>query len=148
MMDLQAAIGLHQLRRIESNLRRREVIWEHYDRGLAALPLVRPAAPSPHTRHARHLYTVLVDPARCGMDRRALATALAARGIATSVHFKALHLHSYYAGHFGLRRGQFPAAEHVSDTTLSLPLSAATTPADARAVINAIRDALAMSRAA
>lgn len=143
MMDLQAALGLHQLRRLEANLTRRETVWDVYDRGLNDLPLVRPAPVEAQSRHARHLYSVLVDPRWCGMDRAALASALAERGVATSVHFKALHLHSYYAERFGLRRGQFPHAEYVSDTTLSLPLSAAMTTADAGWVVDAVRTCLA-----
>lgn len=138
MMDLQAAIGLHQLERLEDNLRRREQIWDLYDEGVAPLPLVRPAATEPGVRHARHLYTVLADSGWCGMTRGALAGALAARGIATSVHFKALHLHPFYADRFSLTRGMFPNAEYVSDTTLSLPFSAATADEEAAVVIDAL----------
>jgi dTDP-4-amino-4,6-dideoxygalactose transaminase len=85
--------------------------------------------------HARHLYTVLVDPERCGWSRNALVDALAAAGIRTSVHFTALHLHSFYAERYGFRRGMFPHAEYVSDCTLSLPFSAATTDAEADRVV-------------
>ena len=143
MMDLQAAIGLHQLERIEANLRRREAIWAQYDAGLGTLPLTRPAPAAPDTRHARHLYTVLVDRDACGLDREALAATLASRGIATSIHFRALHLHSYYANRFGLRRGQFPGAEFVSDRTLSLPLSPALQDTEVRLVVTQVRDILA-----
>ena len=75
--------------------------------------------------HARHIYTVLLDDVSAGMSRDDLQSRLRERGIATSVHFRALHLHPYYQERFGLKRGMFPAAEAVSDTTLSLPLSAA-----------------------
>jgi dTDP-4-amino-4,6-dideoxygalactose transaminase len=64
-------------------------------------------------------------------------------GIGTSIHFRALHLHPFYAERFGLRRGQFPNAELVSDTTLSLPLSAATTPEDVEIVADALGGLLA-----
>jgi dTDP-4-amino-4,6-dideoxygalactose transaminase len=139
MMDLQAAIGLHQLARLEDNLVRRETIWRAYDEGLADVPVTRPAPAEPGTRHARHLYTILVDEACCGADRRTMAAGLAARGVATSVHFKALHLHSYYANRYGLTRGSFPHAERVSDTTLSLPFSAATSDDEVDQVIDAVR---------
>jgi dTDP-4-amino-4,6-dideoxygalactose transaminase len=144
MMDLQAAIGLHQLARIEEHLRRREAIWAAYDEGFADLPIERPAPVEFGSRHARHLYTILVDPEHCGLDRSALSAALAARGVATSLHFKALHLHSYYAERFGLARGQFPQAERVSDQTLSLPLSPAMTDDEVAHVIEQVRGALGM----
>ncbi|MEW6322991.1 MAG: DegT/DnrJ/EryC1/StrS aminotransferase family protein [Acidobacteriota bacterium] len=142
MMDLQAAIGLRQLARLDAMHARRAAIWARYDEALAPLPLVRPAPPEPDTVHARHLYTVLVDETACGWSRDALQQALQARGIGTSVHFRALHLHAYYAERFGLRRGMFPHAEHISDRTLSLPLSAATSDEDVERVVEALTDLL------
>ena len=142
MMDLQAAIGLHQLTRIEEHLQRREAIWARYDASLADLAIDRPAPVAEGARHARHLYTILVDRERCGLDRTGVASALAARGVATSLHFRALHLHSFYHDRFGMRRGQFPNAEHISDRTLSLPLSPAMTDADVDYVIEQVRDVI------
>ncbi len=138
MPDLLAAIGLHQLARLEAHLRRREAIWRRYDEAFADLPLTRPAPVAAGDRHARHLYTVLVEP-DSGWERDALAAALRESGIATSIHFRALHLFSYYANRFGLRRGMFPASERVSDRTLSLPLSPAMPDEDVEAVVTAVR---------
>jgi dTDP-4-amino-4,6-dideoxygalactose transaminase len=98
-----------------------------------------PPPPEPGTRHARHLFTVLVDPAQCGLTRDQLQDALRDRGISTSVHFKALHLQPFYAERYGLRRGMFPHAELISDRTLSLPLSAALSDDDVDAVIEAVQ---------
>jgi len=139
MMDIQAAIGLHQLARLDANLARREAIWARYDEGLADLPVVRPSPVEPGSRHARHLYAILVDPDRCGMDRAALVTALADRGIATSRHFKALHLHTFYAERYGLQPGQFPHAERISDQTVSLPLFPTMTSDEVDTVIEQVR---------
>jgi dTDP-4-amino-4,6-dideoxygalactose transaminase len=144
MMDLQAALGLHQLAGLDANLERREAIWARYDEGLADVPVARPAPVEPGSRHARHLYAVLVDPDRCGMDRAALVAALADRGIATSRHFKALHLHTFYAERFGFRRGQFPHAERISDQTVSLPLFPSMTHDEVDTVIDQIRDVLSV----
>lgn len=138
MMDLQAAIGLHQLARLDSHLTRRESIWCMYDEAFAGLPLTRPAPVAAGDRHARHLYTVLVAP-ESGWTRDALAAAMAKEGIATSIHFRALHLHPYYARRFGLARGIFPHAELVSDRVLSLPLSGGMSHADAGRVIEVVR---------
>lgn len=142
MTDIQAAIGLHQLARIDARQARRTAIWDAYDAGLAGLPIGRPAAPAPGTVHARHLYTVRVDEAVAGVTRDELQARLSSRGISTSVHFRALHLHPYYRDRFGLRRGMFPEAEAISDQTLSLPLSAAMTASAVDRVIEALHEAL------
>ena len=145
MMDLQAAIGLHQLAGLESRLRRREAIWRQYDEALADLPVTRPAAVPSGDVHARHLYTILVEP-DSGWTRDGLAAALRDDGVSTSVHFRAVHLHSYYADRFGFRPGMFPVAERVSSSVLSLPLSAAHTDEDIEHVIESLRRNLLMRK--
>ena len=141
MMDLQAAIGLHQLARIESMYARRSAIWARYDAAFAGLPLRLPAPVPAGDRHARHLYTVVVDES-AGVTRDRLQQRLAERGVCTSIHFRALHLHPYYQERFELKRGMFPAAESLSDSTLSLPLSAAMTDDTVDRVIEALHEVL------
>jgi dTDP-4-amino-4,6-dideoxygalactose transaminase len=140
MTDLQAAMGLQQLARLTRMHQRRDAIWRAYDEALADVPIERPAPVAPDTVHARHLYTVLVDERRSGWTRDALQQALQERGIGTSIHFRALHLHPFYAERFGFRRGMFPNAEYISDRTLSLPLSAAMTDEEVDRTIEAVRD--------
>ena len=142
MMDLQAAIGLHQLSRLELLYARRVAIWTRYDRGLVDLPLTLPESAPAGDVHARHLYTVLLDEAAAGMTRDILQQRLADRGVTTSIHFRALHLHPFYQERYNLRRGMFPVAEAFSDTTLSLPLSAAMTDTQVDRVIEAMHDVL------
>ena len=69
MMDLQAALAIHQLKRIEQNLERRQAIWKRYDEAFADLPVILPAPEEPGTRHARHLYTPLLDIDRLRCNR-------------------------------------------------------------------------------
>lgn len=145
MMDLQAAIGLHQLASLDERWRRRDVIWRRYDEALADARVTRPAPVAPADRHARHLYTVLIDP-ESGWSRDALMAALRDEGIATSIHFRALHLHSYYAERFNLRPGMFPVAEMVSGRTLSLPLSAGMTDDAVDRVVAALERTLLRAR--
>lgn len=142
MMDLQAAIGLRQLARIDQMHARRAAICARYDEGLSDLPLFRPAPPPAGTVHARHLYPVLVDAPVCGVSRDELQTRLRDAGVDTSIHFRAVHLHSYYRDRFGFRRGMFPHAETVSDSTLSLPLSPAMPDGDVDRVIEALHECL------
>ena len=140
MMDIQAALGVPQLARVEAMHARRAAIWGAYDEAFRSLPLTIPAPAEPGTRHARHLYAVLIDEEACGRSRDEIADGLAELGIGTSVHFRALHLHPFYAERFGLRRGMFPHAERVSDRTLSLPLSAAMTGGEVDRVIEAVTE--------
>src|SRR5690606_5193323 len=115
MMDLQAAIGRRQRERLDALDRRRAAMAARYDDACADLPIVTPAPVRHGERHAHHLYAVLIEEPSCGRTRDALQQALAARGIGTSIHFRALHLHSFYAERFGLARGMFPqrSEEHT-----------------------------------
>ncbi len=141
MMDLQAAIGLHQLAGLESRMTRRAAVWAIYDEGLADLPLTRPAPVPAGDVHARHLYSVLVS-ADSGWTRDALMSRLAAEGIATSLHFQALHLQPYYRERYHFTRGMFPVTEQVSDQVMSLPLGGGMTDDEAWTVVGALRRAI------
>jgi dTDP-4-amino-4,6-dideoxygalactose transaminase len=138
MMDLQAAIGVHQLARVEENLRRRQEIWAAYDEAFADLPVVPVLPEAPGTRHARHLYTLLLDLDGLTASRDDVLTALHNENIGTGVHYRALHLHPYYRDTFGYSLGDFPNAEWISDRTLSLPLSPKLTDADVESVVLAV----------
>ena len=142
MMDLQAAIGLHQLSRLERMHARRVAICERYDAALSHLPLRVPAPAGAGSVHARHLYPLLLDQAAAGMSRDEFCHRLRDRGIATSIHFRPVHLHPYYQERFGFRRGMFPVAESVYDSTLSLPLSAAMDDDSVHRVVEACHDIL------
>jgi dTDP-4-amino-4,6-dideoxygalactose transaminase len=142
LTDIAASIGLHQLRRVERNLARREAIWARYDHGLAGLPLVLPPAPAANSRHARHLYTLLVDPAAAGIDRDELRRRLHVRNIGTGIHFVSVHLHEFYRRHLGLAPEDLPNANCVSERTLSLPLAANLDDRDIDDVIEAVHDSL------
>jgi dTDP-4-amino-4,6-dideoxygalactose transaminase len=142
MMDLQAALGLHQLARVEGNLARRNEIWARYDAAFADLPVNTPAPEEQGTRHARHLYTVLLDLDRLRVGRDEILMALHKQNIGTGVHYRALHLHRYYRETFGYQRGDLPNAEWISDRTLSLPLSAKLTDEDVADVICAVSQTL------
>jgi dTDP-4-amino-4,6-dideoxygalactose transaminase len=142
MTDIQASLGLHQLARIEANLVRRDEIWARYDEAFADLPLQLPAPTEPGTRHARHLYTVLVDDAALYAGRDDILSALHRQNVGSGVHYRAVHLHPFYRDRFGYRPEMLPHAAHLSDRTLSLPLSAQLSDADVDDVIAAVRRTL------
>jgi dTDP-4-amino-4,6-dideoxygalactose transaminase len=142
MMDIQAAMGIHQLPRIETYLRRREEIWRAYDEAFGDLPVRLPAPPEPNTVHARHLYTPRLELERLKADRDEVLEALRQEGIGTGVHFISLHLQPYYQQSLGCREEDFPQALEISRRTLSLPLSAKLTDEDVQRVIQAFRNVL------
>jgi dTDP-4-amino-4,6-dideoxygalactose transaminase len=141
MTDVQASMGLHQLPRLDDWIERRAELAARYDELLADLPLTLPAAPDPGTRHAQHLYSVLVAP-EAPLTRDWLIDRLTARRIGTGVHYRGVHLHPFYRDKYGLRPEQFPVASAISDQTMSLPLSPKVTEADQDDVVRALHDLL------
>lgn len=139
MMDLQAAIGIHQLERFDQGQVRRKEIWNMYNNAFKDLPLFIPADPEPDTVHAYHLYTILADFDNLKVDREILQAALHAEGIGIGIHFIALHLHPFYKNKYHFKRGDFPNSEYISDRTISLPLSAKLSDGDVKDVIKAVR---------
>lgn len=139
MTDVNAAMGLHQLRKAEAFNRRRREICTRYDEAFADLPLERPTWVSTPNA-AAHLYPILVDDPK---RRDGLIEGLLARNIGTSVHFIPLHLQPAFQKNFGYKRGDFPNAEHFYDRTVSLPLYPIMTDEDIGRVIDGVRELLA-----
>jgi dTDP-4-amino-4,6-dideoxygalactose transaminase len=142
MTDVQAAVGLHQLPRLDGWIEARAALWERYDDLLAELPVQTPPVPEPGTRHARHLYQVLLEPA-ARLSRDQLLDGLTARRIGCGVHYRGVHLHPFYRDKYGLRPEDFPVASSISDRTLSLPLSPSVMIADQDDVVAALTELLA-----
>lgn len=143
MMDLQAAIGIHQLARVERNWQRREQIWNHYMAAFASLPIVLPARPAPATKHAYHLFTIMIDETRCGISRDAFLDTMNTRRIGTGVHYLAVPEHPYYQQRYGYRPEQWPNAMRLGRQTVSLPLSPKLTDVDVERVVGTVQSVLA-----
>jgi dTDP-4-amino-4,6-dideoxygalactose transaminase len=142
LIDLHAAIGIHQFARFKEGQKKRKKIWNQYSKEFSDLPVEIPAEPEPDSIHAYHLYTILVDKDKLKADREVIQHALHAENIGIGIHFIALHLHPYYRKKYGYKRGDYPVAEHVSDRTISLPFSAKLTKSDVKDVIKAVRKVL------
>ena len=142
MMDLQAAIGMHQIERIESYWQRRQVIWQRYLEAFDDLPVQTPAPWPDDERHALHLFTIQVDERDAGISRDRMLLALHKQNIGTGVHYRAIPDLSVYRKRFGWRSEDFPNAKAIGDRTLSLPLSAKLSDADVEDVIAAVRHTL------
>ena len=138
MGDIQAAMGLAQLKRLDWLIERREAVCARYDRAFGPLEELTIPHIAPGVRHARYIYPILLEASRLKAGRDRVAEALKAEGIGTSVHFAPVHLHSYYREQFGFREGEFPAAEAAGASVLSLPLFAQMEERDVQDVIDAV----------
>lgn len=138
MMDIQAAIGIHQLHRVEQTWQRRQEVWEAYNSALRDLPLVLPADPEPDTRHAFHLYTVLVDEDEADVSRDEFLGRMHDQNIGMGVHYMSVPEHRFYQERLGCRPEDFPHAMRIGRQTASLPLSAKLTEDDVRDVVDAV----------
>ena len=132
--DIQCALGSSQLRKLPRFLARRRELARAYDQALDELPGLSPLAVIPGASHAYHLYVVRVR----GGARNDLFAHLRQAGIAANVHYKPVHLHSYYQEHLGTRQGMFPGAETAYQEILSLPLFPGLGDAQLNSIISAL----------
>jgi dTDP-4-amino-4,6-dideoxygalactose transaminase len=142
MTDLQASLGIHQLPRIERYRRRRKDIWHAYNNAFQDLPVFLPAPVSHDSKHAYHLYTLILDTGRLRIKRDEFLAKMTAKNIGVGVHYIALHLHPYYRKTYGYKPGDFPNAEWISKRTVSLPLSPKLSDKDVGDVVAAVRSIL------
>lgn len=138
MSDIQAAIGVRQIERVDGFRKRRHAIAEFYSRELAGLEAVKTPAACDHGVHAWHLYPVRVDGSALRVGRDELIAALRDEGIGTSVHFIPVHYHRYYSELLGLGPGSLPVTESFFEQAVSLPIYPAMTDEDAADVVSAL----------
>lgn len=141
MTDIQASLGIHQLKCIEDYLKIRENIWKQYNKAFKDLPLRVPFE-NENVKHSRHLYTMLLNLEELKVGRDEIMNALYHENIGTGVHYLALHTHPYYQKTLGYKADDFPNAKYISDRTLSLPLSAKLTEKDVQDVITSVKKIL------
>jgi len=138
MTDVQAAVGLPQLKRLEYNLKKREKICMLYNDAFKGLPLDTPEIIGNNQMHSYHLYNILLHLDEMSISRDNFKQALEAENIGSGVHYIPLHLHKFYRDHYGYKKGDFPCAEHAGERILSLPLSHALGSDDIEDVVNGV----------
>jgi dTDP-4-amino-4,6-dideoxygalactose transaminase len=146
MTDLQASIGLWQLRKQAAFQRRRKEVAEAYTRAFAACDALEPPVHLPGVTHAWHLYILRLRPEALRIGRDEFITELTARNIGTSVHFIPVHLHPYYRRKYGFSPGQFPVALSNYERMLSLPIHPGLSEQDGADVIEAVLDIVNANR--
>jgi dTDP-4-amino-4,6-dideoxygalactose transaminase len=139
MMDLQAAIGIHQLERVEPYWRRRREIWGRYMAELADCPVGLPAEPEPNTKHGYHLFTLQVEREQSGVSRDEFINAMTKHNIGVGVHYVSVTEHRYYQQRLGWKPEDYPHATRIGRSTVSIPFSPKLTDSDVDDVIRAVR---------
>lgn len=142
MIDLQASLGIHQLRRVEEAWLRRAEIWHSYNEAFANLPIEQPAPPDKDGRHAFHLYTILVDEVKTGISRDEFIAAMFESNIGVGVHYRSIPEHPFYRDRFGWSPEDYPNAMRIGQQTVSLPLSPKLTTKDVNDVVEAVSSIL------
>lgn len=141
MTELQAALGLSQLARLDAMRIRREALAERYDRLLSGLPILTP--PRLPDRHSSwHLYAIEVDEARTTRTRAQVFEHLRNAGIGANVHYIPIHTQPFYT-RLGFKRGDFPASEHYYSRAISIPLFPALTEGQQDQISSALSGVLA-----
>lgn len=147
MSDIQAALGLHQLAKLERFQRIREKYAQIYNEAFADIPEIEIPSARNYIKHAWHLYTILIKPEKLTIDRNKFIELLQAENIGTSVHFIPLHLQPFYRDSLGYKQGDFPKTEYIYDRIISLPLYPKMTEEDVTDVIRAVKNTVKDNRA-
>ncbi len=148
MTDIQAALGLVQLAKLERNITRRAEIAERYTAAFSQMPELIPAPPArPGDRHAHHLYILRLNLERLRIDRGRFFEEMVARGIGVSVHFIPLYHFTYYRERFGWQPEDFPVTEAIFNSAISLPCYPRMSEADVDRVIATVAEIVEAHRA-
>jgi len=140
MTDVQAAIGLHQLYRLEGFQRRRREVVVAYAQGLGGLKAIQLPVERPEVESAWHLYVIRLNLDHLTLDRNAFIEELKARNIGTSVHYLPVHMHPFYRDKYGYKPADCPVAADAFNRMLTLPLHPGLSNEDVQDVVNAVRD--------
>lgn len=142
MDNVQGALGVEQLKKLEQFIEKRRKLVLLYNQLLANVSgLIVPVEKS-YTRHSYYLYPLRVDWTKVGITRDLFIASLKEYNIGTSVHFIPLHLHPYYQQQWGYKKGDFPVAERLYEQEVSLPLFPAMTEEDVKYVADVVKEVL------
>ncbi len=138
MDNVQGALLIGQLDRIESLWQKRDRLWKLYEEKLKSFKDIKLLNTLKGVRHARHLFTVLVPPEK----REGMLWYLQNRNIGVAVNYRPIHLLKYYREKFGYKEGDFPVAEEIGKRTISLPLYPLLKETELRYVVKALKESL------
>ena len=136
LSNIQASLLVHQLDRLEGYLEQKEAIARRYDEGFKQNKAICKPAVLPASKHARHLYTIWVDPAKRDQYMHQMQEA----GLGVAVNFRALHLMDFYVTKYGYQRGAFPHCEAIGDATITIPFYPRLTNEEVEYIIDSVNN--------
>jgi dTDP-4-amino-4,6-dideoxygalactose transaminase len=139
MTDIEAAIGIHQLDRLEGFIGKRERIAKQYTDAFSEIPEVGVPHIASDRRHIWHLYILTLDIDALGVSQNGFVDLLKSENIGAGIHYTSVHLQPYYQDKFGFKPEDFPNARWLSERVVSLPMFPAMTEQDVNDVIVAVR---------
>ena len=140
MSDLNASIGMHQIKKVERFMTLRKKYVSMYDRAFADVAELETLAVRAYATHAHHLYVISLHLERLTIDRDGFLDAIQSTGIGVALHYVALHLQPYYVKNFNTKPQDFPIASNYSERVITLPLYPKMSSADVERVIGTVKD--------
>src|SRR4030042_4677778 len=134
MDNIKASLFIGQLERINDLWKKRDEIYRRYEDAFSSVKGIKLMRTLPDSRHARHLFTIQVNEAK----RDEILASLQEKGIGVAVNFRPIHLFEYYRQRFGYKEGDFPVAEKIGASTITLPLYPRLKDEEAEYVINCV----------
>ena len=140
MSDLNASIGMHQIKKVERFMTLRKKYVSMYDRAFADVAELETLAVRDYATHAHHLYVISLHLELLTIDRDGFLDAIQSTGIGVALHYVALHLQPYYVKNFNTKPQDFPIASNYSERVITLPLYPKMSSADVERVIGTVKD--------
>ncbi len=141
LTDIQAALGISQLNKVNRFIKRRSEIVERYNKSFSNLPVLL-SHELPYTKSAWHLYQIGLKAKELTVNRKKIFDELTRGGLGVQVHYIPVHLQPYYKKRFGFKKGDFPNSEHAYETEISLPLFPKMTDSEVDFVIKTFSDVI------
>lgn len=142
MLDIQAAIGIHQLKKVEAFSKRRKVIWNHYLGEFSNCSIKMASKVEPNTRHAYHLFILRINKNDCGISRDDFLEKMHNEKIGCGVHYRAIPDHSFYSKNFSWNKRDYKNAIDFGNECVSIPLSGTLTDNEVERVTNSVKKVL------
>ncbi len=138
LSDFQSALGFRQLSKVNDSIKRRREIAQSYDKSFKKSNILEPITVMPENNPSWHIYPILLNLNTLSVGRKEIYKDMRAENIGVNVHYRPVHMHSYYKHRFGYLPGDFPNAENAYDRLLTLPIFPQMTDQDVQDVIKAI----------
>jgi len=142
MTDIQAALGISQLKKIDKFIKIRREIWQKYNKSFDEIRGLTLPIEKKGSFCAWHLYPVRFNQEVLGIDRKVIFEKLQTEGLGVQVHYIPIHMHDLYRKRFGYKAGDFPVAEQYYKEVLSLPLFPKMANAEINFVVKTLKDAI------